>query len=48
MTSVNVVLKMVEQVTLAGGESFIKVNEKDWEVGQYTCARGTHVSKKKE
>ena len=52
MTSVNFVLKLAEtvssRVTVAGGASFIKVNGKDWEVGQSIRARCTHVSKKKE
>ena len=52
MTSTNFELKIVEtgssRVTLAGGASFIKVNGKDWEVGQSMRARGVHVSKIKE
>ena len=52
VTSVNFVLKMAETgsswVTVAGGASFIKVNGKDWEVGQSIRAKRTHVSKKKE
>ena len=35
-------------VTLAGGRSLIKVNGKDFEVGQSIRARGTNVAKKKE
>ena len=54
VTSINFVLKIVETCssrvtcTLAGCASFIKVNGKDWEVGQSICARGMHVSNKKK
>ena len=52
MTAVNFVLQMAKadgsRVTVAGGASFVKVNGKDWEVGQSICARGTNVTKKKE
>ena len=39
---------MAETGCIAGGVSFIKVNGKDWEIGQSIHARGMHVSKKKE
>ena len=47
MASANFVLKIAEagssRVVLAGGASFVKVNGKDWEVGQSICTRGTNV-----
>ena len=49
VSSINFVLKTgSSRVTLSGCASFIKVNGKDWVVGQSICARGMHVSNKKE